>query len=293
MARCELPPGSAGTCRRDELHGAMRPARHDPPAPARPVSLIARPDRLPSPSALCGLDPRLDRRDPPAPARGMSLIARPDRLPSPSGTRGLDPKVDRLGSHTLRPSRRLAGDGAATSCRDPGALQTAARQRFPGTPIARTRGHEDGGGGTGPCQLTSRQSLAPMSGVRWSMRFWESVRPRRRRRHAVPRSHGPAKETLNDQEVNFRLTFDVLRCARPDRGTRWPITTSLTTGLPSRMATVLGSRRQSMSALGKINTCNLAITVTAPGMRSPWPSSRRPSIVSAAAVVKLPNVKLL
>jgi hypothetical protein len=261
MARCELPPGSAGTGPRDELHGAMRPARHDAPARARGASLIARPDRLPSPSALCGLDPRLDR----------------------------------LGPRALWPSRWLAGDGADTSCRDPGALQTAARQRFPDAPIARTRVHEYGGGGTGLCRSTSRQSLARMGGVRRSMRSWEFLRPRRWRRHAVPRSHGPAKETLDDQEVSLRLTFDVLRCARPDRGTRWPITTSLsrsTAGLPPRMATALGSRRESMSASGRINTCNLAIKVAAPGL-SPRPSSRRPSVVSAAAVVKLPNVKLL
>ena len=35
-----------------------------------------------------------------------------------------------------------------------------------------------------------------------------------------------------------------------------------------------------------------AIMVTAPGMRSPWPPARPPSVVSAA-VVRLPNVKLL
>ncbi len=48
----------------------------------------------------------------------------------------------------------------------------------------------------------------------------------------------------------------------------------------------------SMFASGRINTCNLAIMVTAPGMRSPWPPSRPPSVVSAA-VVRLPHVKLL
>jgi hypothetical protein len=44
-----------------EPHGAIRPARHDPPAPARGLSFMARPDRLPSPSVTCGLDPRIDR----------------------------------------------------------------------------------------------------------------------------------------------------------------------------------------------------------------------------------------
>jgi hypothetical protein len=33
--------------------------------------------------------------------------------------------------------------------------------------------------------------------------------------------------------------------------------------------------------------------VAAPEMRSPWPPSRRAFVVSAASVVKLPNVKLL
>jgi hypothetical protein len=44
-----------------------------------------------------------------------------------------------------------------------------------------------------------------MSGVRWSMRSWESVRPRRSRRQGVPRSHGPAEESVNGRKVNFPL----------------------------------------------------------------------------------------
>jgi hypothetical protein len=48
-----------------------------------------------------------------------------------------------------------------------------------------------------------------------------------------------------------------------------------------------------MFALGRINTRNLGIMVAAPEMRSPWPPSRRTSVVSAASVVKLLNVKLL
>jgi hypothetical protein len=46
-----------------------------------------------------------------------------------------------------------------------------------------------------------------------------------------------------------------------------------------------------MFAFGRINTCNSAITMAAPGMRSPWPPSRRPSVLSAAEVVNLSNAK--
>ena len=40
---------------------------------------------------------------------------------------------------------------------------------------------------------------------RWSMRSWESVRPRRNRRQRIPRSHGPAKESVKRPGVNCRL----------------------------------------------------------------------------------------
>jgi hypothetical protein len=67
-------------------------------------------------------------------------------------------------------------------------------------------------------RLTSRQSLTRMGGGRWSMRPWGSVRPRPRRRQGVPRSHGPAEETLNGQEVKLRLTANGLHCARTTDG---------------------------------------------------------------------------
>jgi hypothetical protein len=66
------------------------------------------------------------------------------------------------------------------------------------------------------CQGPPRCALGPclpvsptISGVRWSMRFWESVRPRRSRRQGVPRSHGPAEESVNGTKVNFQL---IARC---------------------------------------------------------------------------------
>src|SRR5262245_57247484 len=48
-----------------------------------------------------------------------------------------------------------------------------------------------------------------------------------------------------------------------------------------------------MFALGRINTADLATTMVAPESRPPRPPSRLTCTVSAAAVVKLPNVKLL
>jgi hypothetical protein len=66
------------------------------------------------------------------------------------------------------------------------------------------------------CQGPPRCALGPclplsptISGVRWSMRSWESVRPRRSRRQGVPRSHGPAEESANGTRVNFQL---IARC---------------------------------------------------------------------------------
>ena len=66
--------------------------------------------------------------------------------------------------------------------------------------------------------LTLCSPVAPtMSGIRWSMGSWESVRPRRNRRQGVPRSHGPAEESANGIRVNVQLIAPM-----PDHFTRGP-----------------------------------------------------------------------
>jgi hypothetical protein len=122
-------------------------------------------------------------------------VAPPGRLPLLALTRVSASVVDRSGPRApLRSARWFEADGVGPSCRHPG----------PGSITS--------------CRLTSRQSLAPMCAVRWSMRPWASVRPRPSRRQGLPRSHGPGEETFDGQEVNLRLTADGLRCARATGG---------------------------------------------------------------------------
>jgi hypothetical protein len=85
-------------------------------------------------------------------------------------------------------SPRLLGDPRPFSSRS----ENLGQAGFPGPPR---------------CALSPCLPVSPtMSGVRWSMRSWESVRPRRSRRQGVPRSHGPAEESIYGTNINFQLT---------------------------------------------------------------------------------------
>jgi hypothetical protein len=218
---------------------------------------MAQPDRLPSRSLICGRGSIVDRSTPHAPLRPSRWFPADGAAPSRRhpgaphivrqrcpGAPSVRTRVHEHGScNTIVGQVTLPADGAAPSRRHPGAPHLA-RQRCPGAPSVRTRVHEHGSCNTILGQLTLHQSLARTDGVPGSMRSWESARPRRRQ--GVPRSHGPAEETLNDQEVNFRLTADGLCGAPPRRGTRWPTTTRLsrsTAGRGPGTATVLGSPR--------------------------------------------------
>jgi hypothetical protein len=143
--------------------------------------------------------PRAARHDQSAPARGLSRMARPGRSPSWSVICELDRSVDHFGRVAPpRSGRALRRDRTETGCRN----------SRPGSP---TLG-----------RLTFRQLLAPiLCGICWSMRSWESARPRQKRRPGVLRSHGPAEETLNEQTVNLRSTTNRRRCLPPRRRAGW------------------------------------------------------------------------
>jgi hypothetical protein len=147
---------------------------------------MARSARLPPCSATWDLEPMVVLAGP----HEMRSMARSARLPPCSAAWDLEPMVVGAGPREMAPyERRWPCDRT----------ETARLKSGPGSPTRR--------------RLTSRQSLARMGGGLWSMRPWESVRPRLRRQ-GVPRSHGPAEETLNDQEVKLRLTAEGLRRAR-------------------------------------------------------------------------------
>ena len=120
----------------------------------------------------------------------------------------------------LRCSDHAHLDGSPASG-SPGACLSAALVTriwtFPVTRIGTTGGQRIGDrpGHTAVRFLTLRQPFEA-SVPWWSMRSWESVRHRKGRRRAVPRSHEPSEERVDERKVDFRLMSRSPACL-PDR----------------------------------------------------------------------------